>query len=142
MNQGAFSNVTIVVVTYNSAHCLPMLAPLLSVCPNVVISDNGSDDDTAVKAQTLWPQAKVLAHGRNLGFGAANNRALALVKTQDELDRLLDQLDREVPFPPAAQGPRGRQGSAASVSLPEGWLDDPDDCTVPAGAEDDGSSGG
>lgn len=81
MNHGAFSQVTIVVVTYNSAHCLPMLAPLLSVCPNVVISDNGSDDDTAVKAQTLWPQAKVLAHGRNLGFGAANNRALALVKT-------------------------------------------------------------
>lgn len=81
MNHEAFSQVTIVVVTYNSAHCLPMLAPLLSVCPNVVISDNGSDDDTAVKAQTLWPQAKVLAHGRNLGFGAANNRALALVKT-------------------------------------------------------------
>ena len=81
MNHGAFSQVTIVVVTYNSAHCLPMLAPLLSVRPNVVISDNGSDDDTAVKAQTLWPQAKVLAHGRNLGFGAANNRALALVKT-------------------------------------------------------------
>ena len=78
------------------------------------------------------------------GFPAGSDlrRALALVKTQDELDRLLDQLDREVPFPPAAQGPRGRQGSAASVSLPEGWLDDPDDCTVPAGAEDDGSSGG
>jgi N-acetylglucosaminyl-diphospho-decaprenol L-rhamnosyltransferase len=81
MNHEAFSQVTIVVVTYNSAHCLPMLAPLLSVCPNVVISDNGSDDDTAIKAQALWSQAKVLAHGRNLGFGAANNRALALVKT-------------------------------------------------------------
>lgn len=81
MNHEAFSQVTIVVVTYNSAHCLPMLAPLLSVCPNVVISDNGSDDDTAVKAQALWPQSKVLAHGRNLGFGAANNRALAQVKT-------------------------------------------------------------
>lgn len=81
MNHEAFSQVTIVVVTYSSAHCLPMLAPLLSVCPNVVISDNGSDDDTAVKAQMLWPQAKVLAHGRNLGFGAANNRALAQVKT-------------------------------------------------------------
>lgn len=81
MNHVAFSQVTIVVVTYNSAHCLPMLMSLLSVCPNVVISDNGSDDDTAIKAQALWPQAKVLAHGCNLGFGAANNRALALVKT-------------------------------------------------------------
>jgi GT2 family glycosyltransferase len=75
------AQVTVVVVTYNSAHCLPLLSPLLSICPNVVISDNGSDDDTAVRVQSLWPQALVLAHGRNLGFGAANNRALATVKT-------------------------------------------------------------
>ena len=52
-----------------------------------------------------------------------------------KLDRLLDGLDRDVPFPAAAAGPRGRQGSAATVSLPDGWLTDPDDCTVPAGAE-------
>ena len=77
------------------------------------------------------------------GFPAGSDlrRALALVKTRDELDRLLDQLDRTVPFPAAAEGPRGRQGSAASVSLPDGWLDDPDDCTVPFGAEE-ASSGG
>ena len=67
--------------------------------------------------------------------GADLRRALALVKTLDELDALLDQLERDVPFPPAASGPRGRQGSAASVTLPEGWLNDPDDCTVPEGAD-------
>ena len=61
MSPSAFSQVTIVVVTYNSAHCLPMLSPLLSVCPNVVISDNGSGDDTAAKAQMLWPHVTVLA---------------------------------------------------------------------------------
>ncbi|WP_293305967.1 tRNA dihydrouridine synthase DusB [Mycolicibacterium sp.] len=78
------------------------------------------------------------------GFPAGSDlrRGLALVKTRDELDRLLDELDRDVPFPPAGAGPRGRQGSAASVSLPEGWLNDPDDCTVPFGAEDAGGSGG
>ena len=71
------------------------------------------------------------------GFPAGSDlrRALALVATLDELDRLLDQLDPKVPFPAAASGTRGRQGSAALVSLPDGWLDDPDDCTVPAGAE-------
>ena len=67
--------------------------------------------------------------------GADLRRSLALVKTISELDALLDQLDPDVPFPDAANGPRGRQGSPASVSLPEGWLDDPDDCAVPAGAE-------
>lgn len=81
MTLDVFSQVTVVVVTYNSAHCLHMLAPLLSICPHVTISDNGSDDHTALKAQSLWPHADVLAHGRNLGFGAANNRALAQVKT-------------------------------------------------------------
>lgn len=67
--------------------------------------------------------------------GAELRRALALVKTVAELEDLLGQLDPTVPFPDAAQGPRGRQGSSASVALPEGWLADPDDCTVPAGAE-------
>lgn len=71
------------------------------------------------------------------GFPAGSDlrRALALVKTRSELSGLLDRLDPDAPFPPAATGPRGRQGSAASVSLPEGWLTDPDDCTVPAGAD-------
>lgn len=67
--------------------------------------------------------------------GADLRRGLALVKTRAELDELLSQLDPDVPFPPAAGGPRGRQGSSAAVSLPEGWLDDPDDCSVPAGAD-------
>ncbi len=67
--------------------------------------------------------------------GADLRRALALVKTLGELDILLDKLDPDVPFPAAATGPRGRQGSPASVALPDGWLADPDDCTVPAGAD-------
>ncbi|MGD9619580.1 MAG: tRNA dihydrouridine synthase DusB [Mycolicibacterium sp.] len=67
--------------------------------------------------------------------GADLRRSLSLVKTISELDDLLGQLDPDVPFPAAGSGPRGRQGSAASVSLPEGWLEDPDDCTVPAGAD-------
>ena len=68
--------------------------------------------------------------------GADLRRALALVKTLDELDDLLDE-----PGPGRCRsrrrptGPRGRQGSPASVALPEGWLADPDDCTVPTGAD-------
>jgi len=71
------------------------------------------------------------------GFPAGSElrRALALVRTLDELDSLLDRLDGFVPFPDAATGPRGRQGSPARVALPDGWLADPDDCTVPAGAD-------
>jgi nifR3 family TIM-barrel protein len=71
------------------------------------------------------------------GFPAGSElrRALALVKTRDELDRLLDKFDGTAPFPTAANGPRGRQGSPARVALPDGWLADRDDCTVPLGAD-------
>ncbi|MFM1908350.1 MAG: N-acetylglucosaminyl-diphospho-decaprenol L-rhamnosyltransferase [Pseudomonadota bacterium] len=81
MTGSSLSQVTVIVVTYNSAHCLPVLLPLLTLCPHVIISDNGSDDDTAKKSQECWPHATVMAHGRNLGFGAANNRALSQVTT-------------------------------------------------------------
>ena len=67
--------------------------------------------------------------------GPELRRALALVTSLRELDTLLGRLDPDVPFPAAATGPRGRQGSAASVALPEGWLTDPDDCVVPAAAD-------
>lgn len=80
-SQQALSKVTVIVVTYHSAHCLPALHPLLAHCPHLIVSDNGSSDDTPEQAQQLWPHAKVLAHGRNLGFGAANNRALQTVQT-------------------------------------------------------------
>ena len=67
------------------------------------------------------------------GMVSFMDRHIALIL--DELDRLLDDLEPDLPFPTAAHGPRGRQGSAAAVALPEGWLDDPDDCTVPTAAD-------
>jgi N-acetylglucosaminyl-diphospho-decaprenol L-rhamnosyltransferase len=78
----AITRVTPIIVTYNSAHCLPDLQPLLTLCPNVILSDNASDDNLPETARTLLPHATVLQHPRNLGFGAANNRALALVRTE------------------------------------------------------------
>jgi nifR3 family TIM-barrel protein len=67
--------------------------------------------------------------------GADLRRSLALVKTLDELDARLAELDPAVPFPEVAGGPRGRQGSPAAGARPEGGLDDPADDTVPAGAD-------
>ncbi|WP_285187814.1 tRNA dihydrouridine synthase DusB [Rhodococcus sp. MEB041] len=71
------------------------------------------------------------------GFPAGSDLRvrMATVSTLAELDELLARLDPSVPFPADAEGPRGRQGSPGAVSLPDGWLDDPDDCAVPAGAD-------
>lgn len=71
------------------------------------------------------------------GFPVAGElrRSLGLVASMEELDGLLGLLDADAPYPPEAEGPRGRQGTPGRVVLPAGWLDDPDDRTVPAGAE-------
>ncbi len=64
-----------------------------------------------------------------------------LVDGLAELDDLLGALDGPdgpglaTPYPAEADGPRGRQGSPAKVVLPENWLADPEDASVPAGAE-------
>jgi tRNA-dihydrouridine synthase len=77
-----------------------------------------------------------------MGFpvGSELRRGFALISTLDELDELIAQLDHDAPFPDAAQGPRGRQGSPGKLTLPHGWLDDPDNDDVPE-AEDMHSGG-
>jgi nifR3 family TIM-barrel protein len=73
--------------------------------------------------------------------GSDLRRSLGLVSSIDELDELLSRLDPDLEFPAEADGPRGRQGSAGRVVLPEHWLDDPDDPAVPLGAELEHSGG-
>jgi nifR3 family TIM-barrel protein len=78
---------------------------------------------------------------RGFPVGSELRHQFGLVSNLAELDGLLSQLDPNVPFPHDAEGPRGRQGSAGKVVLPEGWLEDPDDRQVPVGAELDHSGG-
>lgn len=79
------ADLTVIVVTYNSAHCIAALAPALATLPHVTIVDNASNDDTAKVATRALPNALVLRNERNLGFGAANNRALHQVATSHAL---------------------------------------------------------
>lgn len=78
------------------------------------------------------------------GFPAGSEMRvdLAAVETLEGLRTLLDRLPAEEPFPADGYGPRGRQGSAGKVLLPEGWLDDPEDDSVALpGAEVENSGG-
>jgi N-acetylglucosaminyl-diphospho-decaprenol L-rhamnosyltransferase len=75
------ADVTVIVVTYNSAHCMAGLGASLSGLPHVVIVDNASDDDSIAQAQLEMPNAQIIRNERNLGFGAANNRALIQTQT-------------------------------------------------------------
>ena len=73
--------ITVITVTYNSAHCVPALALALRSLPHVVVVDNGSEDDIAAQLNNALPNATLLRNPHNMGFGAANNRALANVTT-------------------------------------------------------------
>lgn len=73
--------VTVVVVTYNSAHCVAALAQDLGHLPHVVVVDNASTDGTVATVQRLLPHAEVVNNPSNKGFGAANNLALQRTKT-------------------------------------------------------------
>jgi GT2 family glycosyltransferase len=75
------NDVTVISVTYNSAHCLPALSEALKAIKNVIIVDNASDDGIEVQLQIALPNATLFRNEKNLGFGAANNRALATVTT-------------------------------------------------------------
>ncbi len=75
------ARVTVVTVTYNSAHCLPALGQGLRDVPQVVVVDNGSGDDSPAATARHLPQARRIALGRNLGYGAANNAGIAAART-------------------------------------------------------------
>jgi len=65
---------------------------------------------------------------------------LGMVKDLAELDYLLSQLEDQ-PYPTeVGDAPRGRRSHGRSVSLPQGWLDDPEEFATVDGC-DSGSGG-
>ncbi|HWI84514.1 glycosyltransferase [Ramlibacter sp.] len=101
--------VSIVIVNYNGRHhlekCLPSVFETRKVNFEVIVIDNGSSDDSVAWMREQWPQVRVIAESRNLGFGLANlvgarnakSNYLALlnsdtVVTPDWLEQLLRPL--------------------------------------------------
>ena len=79
--QALLAQVTVLVVTYNSSHCLAALAEGLCALPHVIVVDNASQDDTCAAVQTHLPAATLLRLPANRGYGVANNEGLAWVRT-------------------------------------------------------------
>ena len=72
---------------------------------------------------------------RGFPVGGETRAQLARVRSLDELAQLLEPWAQSEARADDADGARGRQGSPAKVALPDGWLDDPEDDAVPAGAD-------
>lgn len=75
-------DLSVIVVNYNNLRvlrdCLPSLIPTLrGIQAEILLSDNGSSDDSLAWLRESFPQIKILENGANLGFAEANNRAFA-----------------------------------------------------------------
>src|SRR5580693_4800917 len=74
--------VSVIVVSYNAADeldaCLRSLAALPEVAADpefaqVIVSDNGSADDSVARARAAYPGVVIIENGANLGFAKACN---------------------------------------------------------------------
>lgn len=72
---------------------------------------------------------------RGFPAGGELRRELASIQSVAQLRAALQPVWDSPVLAEDADGARGRQGSPAKVVLPEGWLDDPEDDSVPEGAE-------
>jgi N-acetylglucosaminyl-diphospho-decaprenol L-rhamnosyltransferase len=76
------SRLTIVIVTWNSSGHLPAFFTHLTAALSgvddyqVIVADNDSRDDTAARAQELWPSVRLVHTGGNLGYASAINAAV------------------------------------------------------------------
>jgi GT2 family glycosyltransferase len=72
---------SIIIVNWNTsdllAACLASIHQHLTVPNEVIVVDNGSEDDSVRMTKDRFPSAQVIPQRRNLGFSRANNIGLA-----------------------------------------------------------------
>lgn len=77
--------VSIIIVNYNTKaflyDCLKSIYEHTSgIEYEIIVSDNGSADDSLQMISEFFPSVKIIDNKKNLGFGAANNRALDIAQ--------------------------------------------------------------
>jgi len=75
-------SISVIIVNFNGAHYLPACLDALhnqsypSDRFEVIVSDNGSCDDSLNLLKNEYPWVKILDNGKNLGFASGNNVAI------------------------------------------------------------------
>ena len=76
--------VTAIIVNWNDkdviVECIQSLLDQNRNEIDIIISDNGSKDDSVEFIRKCFPSIKIIENGENLGFGSAINRGLGLAK--------------------------------------------------------------
>ncbi len=76
-----------VVVSWNRVFdtlaCIESLLQQQGICPQVILVDNASTDETILSVQRRFPQVHILSNVKNLGFGRATNQGLSYALQAD-----------------------------------------------------------
>jgi GT2 family glycosyltransferase len=83
--QSQLHDLSVIVVSYNTCNVLRRCLHHLRECAEglsleIIVVDNGSRDGSVEMLQEEYPEALVIPSDVNLGFAAANNRALRLAR--------------------------------------------------------------
>jgi len=78
-------DLSIIIVSYNTRaliiKCIESIYKYTEdLVIEIIVSDNASSDNTAVTIENKYPNVYILQNGENLGFAAANNKALKLCR--------------------------------------------------------------
>jgi GT2 family glycosyltransferase len=113
-HMGERPDVTIIVVSYNTAHLLDRMFAALdaaraSLKLQVIVVDNASRDDSAEILRVRYPRVELIENSANVGFGRASNQALARARgryilllntdafmSPDTLQKTVDFMDSHV----------------------------------------------
>ncbi|EGV18074.1 glycosyltransferase family 2 protein [Thiocapsa marina] len=136
--------VSVIVVNYNAGELLSECVGAVlgsDVAVEVVVSDNGSDDRSLERLRGAFgaaPRLRILENRANLGFAAANNRALPLVRAdrllflnpdclvgRDTLPRMLAFMDSRPDVGMAGcivRNPDGSEQVASRRAIPDPWI--------------------
>jgi hypothetical protein len=76
-------DISIIIVNYNTKNLLrnclnSIYATVHNISHEIIVVDNASSDGSQVMVGTEFPTIHLIKNERNYGFGAANNRALAI----------------------------------------------------------------
>jgi GT2 family glycosyltransferase len=74
------ADLSIIVLTWNQQQltldCLESLEQLIRPAAEVIVVDNGSDDDTVAAVRAAYPDVVMIENGDNLGFVGGNNAGI------------------------------------------------------------------
>ena len=85
MQTNADVDITVIVVNYNTAHLLDRMFAALAAAQGdlriqTVVVDNASSDHSVALLRTKYPDVELIENPINVGFGRANNQAVARIR--------------------------------------------------------------